>query len=246
MANTYTCPACGAVLRPAQAVPAGKKLKCPKCATVFAPEVEPAEEAAPPFKLAPAEPVARPAARKLPAKAAAANKPAKKKADGDDEYGEATPYGVVHEEETEEDAALRKVNYGPIKNKFEKSKRGPAVALVTKPATYLLGQGALKCLAGLVICIYAVFPMIFNDKPLGDERLQEQWLIFAGGLGLFAYGAIIVHGAYKMQMLESYPWAMIAAVMAAVLGLGIISIKKLRDPRVIAGFEETKFKGTGP
>src|SRR5437660_1786039 len=33
----YPCPECGAQLRPANPVPPGKKLRCPKCETVFAP-----------------------------------------------------------------------------------------------------------------------------------------------------------------------------------------------------------------
>src|SRR5688572_16951252 len=42
----YTCPKCKATLRPARAVPAGKKIKCPKCETVFAPPASAAEEVA--------------------------------------------------------------------------------------------------------------------------------------------------------------------------------------------------------
>src|SRR5260221_527326 len=45
MAIRVTCPDCGAALRLAQAVPEGKRIKCPKCEATFLPEEEPVEEA---------------------------------------------------------------------------------------------------------------------------------------------------------------------------------------------------------
>src|SRR5262249_14357916 len=36
LATTLNCPDCGAVLKLADPVPAGKKIKCPKCTSVFA------------------------------------------------------------------------------------------------------------------------------------------------------------------------------------------------------------------
>src|SRR5262245_5955983 len=44
-ATRLTCPACQATLRLAQAVPAGKQVKCPKCANLFLPAAEAAETA---------------------------------------------------------------------------------------------------------------------------------------------------------------------------------------------------------
>src|SRR5258708_26706228 len=35
MSVTYTCPECGATLRPARALPAGTQVKGPKCAAIF-------------------------------------------------------------------------------------------------------------------------------------------------------------------------------------------------------------------
>ncbi|MBV9123042.1 MAG: phosphohydrolase, partial [Planctomycetes bacterium] len=32
---SYSCPECGAAIKSANPIPAGKKVKCPKCATVF-------------------------------------------------------------------------------------------------------------------------------------------------------------------------------------------------------------------
>jgi predicted Zn finger-like uncharacterized protein len=42
---TLTCPACSATLRLAQEVPAGKKVKCPKCGVTFTPGEELIDEA---------------------------------------------------------------------------------------------------------------------------------------------------------------------------------------------------------
>src|SRR5438067_13787539 len=36
LATTFTCPECRAVLKTGGALPPGSKIKCPKCATVFA------------------------------------------------------------------------------------------------------------------------------------------------------------------------------------------------------------------
>ena len=42
MPALFTCPSCSAKLKLSSPVPAGKKIKCPKCGTSFAPPGEPA------------------------------------------------------------------------------------------------------------------------------------------------------------------------------------------------------------
>src|SRR5437868_6264730 len=74
----YPCPECGAQLRPANPVPPGKKLRCPKCETVFAPTRAAAK---------PAPPAAKPA----------------RPADEDDDVGS---YGLVQDKHDEEAALL--------------------------------------------------------------------------------------------------------------------------------------------
>src|SRR5436305_178940 len=139
----YPCPECGAQLRPANPVPAGKKLRCPKCETVFAPGGK------------------AKAAAKAPAKAP----PAVSAATAED----AESYGLVKGEAPaqNEDAARRA--FEPIKNRFEMSARGPALILVVKPSTWLLRLGVMTCAAALVGVMVAIWPMIFKvemlDKP---------------------------------------------------------------------------------
>src|SRR5947209_455540 len=48
-----TCPECSAVLKPAKPVPEGKKIKCPKCGTIFEARAEDNEPQ-------PVKPAARP------------------------------------------------------------------------------------------------------------------------------------------------------------------------------------------
>jgi hypothetical protein len=60
LATTFSCPDCGAVLKLANPVPAGKKIKCPKCNTVFpAPAGDP-----PPSAVRPSEDAGVPARTK--------------------------------------------------------------------------------------------------------------------------------------------------------------------------------------
>src|SRR5437867_3729150 len=89
------CPECGTVMRPKSPVAPGKKVKCPKCETIFVArdddEIEELDEA-PAKKKAPAK-ASKPAAKPKEG-------PAKKKSDEDEEIGS---YGYVKEEEADEE-----------------------------------------------------------------------------------------------------------------------------------------------
>src|SRR5438105_134417 len=113
----YPCPECGAQLRPQNPVPAGKKLRCPKCETVFAPAGKAAAKAAP-------GPLARPAGG------------------ADDDGG---GYGVVAQESNKSSEDVIRAAFDPIKNRFKLSARGPALIHVVKPSTWLLATGCLIC-----------------------------------------------------------------------------------------------------
>src|SRR5262249_11961773 len=102
--SRLTCPECNATLKPAQPVPDGKKVKCPKCGAVFvAPGLvspqgveEPAEQAPAPKAKKQAVPAAK-AKQAAPAKAGA-KKPAakKKKSDDDEEEGGTYAFAPGH------------------------------------------------------------------------------------------------------------------------------------------------------
>src|SRR5438093_13724534 len=95
----YPCPECGAQLRPANPVAPGKKLRCPKCDTVFA--------------------VPATAEKKKTAQPAPAAAPA-----GDDDAGS---YGLVRDEDTRTSEERMKSAFDPIKDRFQRSARGPAL-----------------------------------------------------------------------------------------------------------------------
>jgi hypothetical protein len=213
----YPCPECGAQLRPANPVPAGKKLRCPKCETVFAP------------------------AGKVKTKAAA---PPVVQAASED----AESYAVVKQEDNKNEDATRAA-FDPIKDRFKLSARGPALALIVKPSTWLLRVGVTTCLMSLVGVMFAIWPMIFKvediappDKnarfrgpdatgrkfiELTPEKYQEQWIKLAVSVFQFCWGSVICAGASKMHELKAYPLAMIASIMSLVgpmLPLGIITL----------------------
>ncbi|HEY1378444.1 MAG TPA: hypothetical protein VGF55_16720 [Gemmataceae bacterium] len=262
----YPCPECGAQLRPAQPVPAGKKLRCPKCETVFAPTGKAAAKAA------------KPAAAAVPAP-----------------EEEVERYGLGQDTAPADEAAVRAA-FDPIKDRFKRSDRGPALVLVVKPSTWLLRVGVTTCLAAIAGVLFAIWPMIFKVedvqppdkmarfrvgpenntrrfKEMTPEDWRDHWLIFAASVFQFAWGAVICAGASKMHELEAYPLAMIASVMSlvgpfvpsgiallrnalaendtwlvlpSVLAIGASipfsfwCISTLRNKKVIAGFAEEK------
>ncbi len=262
----YPCPECGAQLRPAKPVPAGKKLRCPKCETVFAPTGKA------PAKAAPA-PAARPAAE-------------------DEEGGR---YGLAEAAAPQDEDAVRAA-FDPIKDRFKRSARGPALVLVVKPSTWLLRCGVGVCLTAIAGVLFAIWPMIFKVedvqppdknarfrgpeqterrfKEMSPDDYREHLMILGFSIFQFAWGAVICAGASKMHVLEAYPLAMIASVMGmfgpfvpvgiaglqyalaegenwlilpSILGLALPNvpvslscIMALRNKQVIAGFAEEK------
>lgn len=229
MSVKYVCPECEAVLRPAKPVPAGRKIRCPRCEHIFA---------ATPSGAAPA------AASEKPGKIRLSFDDIPSLAEHDEEEaddGEVRGYRVERAPDPDEEAEERKkqkVHYGDLRDKFEKKKRGPAMAKVVTPANILLWEGATLCIGGIGLVIYAIWPMVFNEEPLSSSRQKEQFLLMGGGVLAFIYGALICVGASKMQYLESYKWAMTGAIMSSILGGGLLALKVLRDKEVIAGFAE--------
>src|SRR5262245_16342239 len=109
----YTCPECATKIKRSQPVEAGKKLRCPECDTVFTVKGE------------------KPAPEKKPT---AAPSPARSKWDDDDGP---MNYTVAAETDTEESQEEREKAFGPLKERFEKGKRGPALQMVVKPSNFL-------------------------------------------------------------------------------------------------------------
>ncbi len=165
------CPMCEAQLRPPTPVPAGKKIKCPKCGATFAAQ---GDEEDVRVTGAPAP------AKKSPGKPAAPKQ--KKHYEDDDDDGPAT-YGVVREpeepapevhhdeeenlddeEETEGKGRKPKITYTP--DLSVKDPRGPAQRAVIPPGNGLLIAGVASVLVSVGMIMWAIFPFVF---PLNTE-----------------------------------------------------------------------------
>jgi hypothetical protein len=245
----YECPECGNKVKLAQPAAPGKKLRCPVCEAAFVPRAEtiplveePARAAKPAAQAAPA--AARPAVAKPAAQPVrpVAAKPAHPSLVEDEEEDprNPTPYGVIQESEEEKRlAAKNKPTFRETHDKFKKSARGPASALLVMPTNLLIAEGSLTSIAGLATVVIGLWPLVFTEAAPSDEEIAEQLVIIFAGLVAFVYGCLICLGASKMQSLESYAWALVGAVLGILpLLAGIFAIVALRDPRVIAGFEE--------
>ena len=182
----------------------------------------------------PAKPVAKPA----PAKPA----PVQPKRPVDDDDDGPASYGVV--KETEEELRLAEINKPKFLNladKFKKSARGPAQALLVLPTNLLVAEAAITGIVSVGAIIVGLWPLVFTDAPPSDEEVAEQVVIIFGGLVGLLWASIIAIGASKMQALESYAWAMIGACFGVFpLLAGIFALVTLRDERVRKGFTEVE------
>ena len=213
----YTCPECGVKLKRNNPVEPGKKLKCPECSTVFtvraATKAEPAKAPVAPAPATPAAP----------------------KSEWDDD-GPKT-YVVTEDKESKESEKEREKAYGPLKERFEKSKCGPALPLVVKPANYLLLCGVVTCIMAITTGVVATWEMIFKSevveaqgkkslydtgekktrfKELSADEVRERFIWLAGAVFYFLWGGVVCLGASQMHEVKHYWLAMVGAVMAFI------------------------------
>ena len=212
----YKCPGCEAELKSNTAPPPGKKIRCKQCSTAFVPK--PVEVQAP--KPAPA--------------------PGKKPAVDDD--NDINPYGVINEEDTVEQAeAKKKVKFDGQVDKSKRSDRGPAMSLLVMPSNLLVAEGGFTILIGIVLTLWAIWPLVFTEVSPSEDEIMEQAVWILLGVLLIVWGGLICLGASRMQNLESYTWALTGAVLGILpLLVGIFAIAMLRNPKVIAGFAEVE------
>jgi hypothetical protein len=251
MSVSYTCPNpdCGVTLKTPNRVAAGKSVKCPKCNRPFVPE--PGEEAEAgatgpvTYGLA-AEPAPKkPAAAKPPPRPEVTPPPAAKPAapvdDDEDDESVKKGYAVIKETEDEiKEAAKNKPKFTEVQDKFKKSARGPAQGLLVMPSNLLTLSGIITVVGGILIFIYGMWPLVFNDAPPGEEEMEEAIATMVVGAITFGWGAMVCFGASQMQELGSYPLAMTGAIMGLVpLLAGLFGIIMLLNPKVKAGFAES-------
>ena len=199
----YQCPECEAVLKRDMPVAEGKKIKCPKCEVIFKP-VAMREAAEPEAERKKAKPV---------------KKAAPAPVDDDDEIGGS--YGVAEEKEDDDKEKKKKaLNYGSLRDKYAKSKRGPAMAKLINLSNGLLFIGIVLFLASLAGVIVGLWPFVFSENmPRGAAARGKIFQIVGSVLGL-VYAGCICFGGSKMHDLESYGWAMAGSIMTAVSGVG--------------------------
>jgi hypothetical protein len=269
MSVKVSCPECGTTLRSSKPIPAGKQIKCPKCAQIFRIGNDAASAA---------DDIDQ-AARKGRGQAAAGARgrtepdAAGRTPEGEDD--EIATYGLADGGFVEDG---EKVSY-----KLDTSirdPRGPASAAVVKPSNILILAGMLSAIFFLYVFGDSIWPFVFvpeaghyivdyeqvllrnnaikgkpprtvedavsnpQYKQLLDQAESEEkkWRIIRAVLALLqvAYSLVVAMGAVKMQNLESYYWAMTAAVMGispmTLTFPGILAINALVRPEVKIGF----------
>jgi len=217
----YPCPECKARINRETPVPEGKKLKCGKCGTIFAP----VEEVA----------AARPAAAKKPAP-----KPAPEVLEPmTEDEREMADAKIAHVFAQVEEGPGIKVDFGEMRKKYPKSKRGPAMALTIEPANFLTAQGIVVCVGAVIFMFVAIFPLVFEPSVTSSET-RQRIIMMVGAVVMFAWGSLMCIGAAKLQDLFSYSWALIGAILGLLpFFFGLFALVVLMDPIVKEGFEET-------
>jgi hypothetical protein len=190
----YPCPQCKASLKLKAEVPAGKKIKCPKCEAVFAPVADKPKPA--------------------PAKAIADD-------EGGGVFGfkeEAPPpppAGPLLDDD-EDQVKVRKRDDAEerLEKRFPKGKRGPAQAIVMKPSNQLLATASLFCVSCIVSVVVLLWPMLFSlNTKLTSEEVAFNWTMIGACVVAFLYNGVVTYGAVQLQSIESLSWATIGSFM---------------------------------
>jgi predicted Zn finger-like uncharacterized protein len=156
---TLTCPHCSSVLRPANPVPAGKKVRCPKCAETFTAGGEPEH------------PNPKPA-------------PTEEDEDGAGLYGMVSdPDEEPAEDPKDKRKGKAKGKKKPAKPEINyaqdnslKDFRGPAVELLTKPCNNMMFHCTLVLLLAIASFVMAGWPFVFQDSLLPPQDALKEFL----------------------------------------------------------------------
>ncbi|HKA07297.1 MAG TPA: hypothetical protein VKD71_08575 [Gemmataceae bacterium] len=192
----YQCPECEAFLRRAEAIPEGKKIRCPKCEAVF-----------PARAMSDDEPAEEPAGY-----AVAGAAPPPKVPIADDENSD--PYSVIKETG---DEVKPEIFLGSLRDRFAKSKIGPAMYKTVIPSNWLLRLGLFSCSCAVIMFIIGLWPIVFCEanplRPFVRPRVE----IMLRATFMFSFGGIMCLGASKMHDLTSYSWSIIGSIMALLI-----------------------------
>jgi len=168
------------VLKPANPIPAGKKVKCPRCGTTF-PVAD--EEAAAPAK-AGAAPAG--AVKKKPGDAPRpTRKPDKQAAPAADEDDEGGTYALADAHDAkkdDDDDDAPDIDYAP--DTSIKDLRGPAQAAIIQPTNLMIGAGVAGFLGWLAVLIVLTIPVLFPiETEEGTKDAPKPILKISKGLG---------------------------------------------------------------
>jgi hypothetical protein len=197
----YQCPECDAILRRAEAIPTGKKIRCPKCEAVF-----PARAMADDDDESVKEPAAGGYA--LAGQGKSAPKPA---VDHDDD---GMPYAVIKESE---DEVKPEIHLGSLRDKFAKSKIGPAMFRTVIASNWLLRLGLFSCVVAVFMFIYGVWPIIFCEANPIRPFIRPRVDIMLRATLMFSFGSIMCLGAARMHDLTNYALAIVGSIMALLI-----------------------------
>ena len=193
----YQCPECTAVLKRGEPVAAGKRLRCPKCEAVFSPKELPDDEApAKPAKAPPPMPVA-------------------KKVAGIDDDDDGKAYTVLTEKSKDDDKP--EMYFGSLRDRFAKSKVGPAMFLTVTASNWLLRLGLFSCVAAVALFIFGVWPLVFCEGTSVRAFIRPRVDIMLYACGMFFCGGVMCAGASKMHTVSNFPMAIIGSLMAIVV-----------------------------
>lgn len=273
----YKCPKCSATLKPANPIPAGKKIKCPNCEQIFDPNAEEAP------------------------------KPAPAKSDDDLYAVKDEPPPSEEEAADDDDDAKKKYSLADdlVKKKIPRNKKMIAQAIGQKPSNQMLLTSSIMCVSAILSLMVVLWPLLFQTTESPAEKAKAKAkakakliapeaavvesivtttvlvTVAVCAVAAFLYNGLIAVGAVKMQSLESYRWAMLGSVLMILplswmlvgpafwwflsilrwilgeeevifpmftvfaisawnFGVGLWNLKTLRNPEVIAGFEESK------
>ncbi len=215
----YLCPECKAILERTTAVDPNKKIKCPKCQTIFGAKPMP-EKSASANKKNPASSAKVPeTAHSSKPSASQPSSPVKKPYDDDEE--DSSGYMVA----PESNSPAHSVNFGDIRDKYPKSKRGPAMAKTVRAANFLTGSGILTCLLAAFSLVLGMWPFIFRDadKEITQAVKTRCTIYFVSGSVGFILGSLICIGASKLHTLESKPWAYVGTILNILVGISALS-----------------------
>jgi phage FluMu protein Com len=193
----YQCPECNAVLRRAEAVAAGKKIRCPKCEAVFPAVLLPDDEPA----------------KKEEGAGYGVEGLSKPKPPVEEEEN-SNPYAVI--KETGEDIKPE-IHLGSLRDRFAKSTIGPAMFKTVIPSNWLLRLGLFSCIVAVFIFIYGLWPIIFCEANPMRPFIRPRVTIMIRAAFMFTFGGIMCLGASKMHELTSYTWSIVGASMSLLI-----------------------------